>query len=262
MGAFPVSAEGTTTVKYRAYDLVGNTETVRTQLVRARYGRAGHDGRQRPDRRDERDGSDLHFSSPTRRRPSSAACCRRLVERLLVAEELLLARRQHLHVRGARGRPGRQRRRLAGDAHVDGRHDACRHDDHERARRPTRTPPARASPSLASDAGPSFECKLDAGSFGPCGSPKTYAGLTEGSHTFSVRAVDAAGNADPTPAAHTWTVDTTAPDTTIPLTPADPSANTTPTFGFGSSQSPSTYECHLDGGGWTPARPRTRSRRR
>ena len=103
---------------------------------------------------------------------------------------------------------------------------------------------------LASDAGPTFECKLDAGSFGACGSPKTYASLAEGSHTFSVRAVDAAGNADPTPATHTWTVDTTAPDTTIPLTPADPSSNTTPTFGFGSSQSPATYECRLDGGGW------------
>ena len=66
-----------------------------------------------------------------------------------------------------------------------------------------------------------------------------------------MRAVDAAGNADPTPATHTWTVDTTAPDTTIPLTPADPSSNTTPTFGFGSSQSPATYECRLDGGGWS-----------
>ena len=32
---------------------------------------------------------------------------------------------------------------------------------------------------------------------------------------FRVAAVDAVGNEDPTPASLTWTVDTTAPDTTI-----------------------------------------------
>jgi hypothetical protein len=55
-----------------------------------------------------------------------------------------------------------------------------------------------------------FTCSVDESS-APCGSPKSYAGLAEGPHTFTVAARDAAGNTDPTPATRTWTVDTVAP---------------------------------------------------
>jgi hypothetical protein len=58
---------------------------------------------------------------------------------------------------------------------------------------------------LASEPG-AFQCKLDAGAFAPCSSPKTHTGLTRTAHVFEVRAVDAAGNVDPTPAIHRWTV--------------------------------------------------------
>ena len=60
-----------------------------------------------------------------------------------------------------------------------------------------------------------FECQLDSSSFASCASPQNYSNLGDGPHTFAVRAIDGAGNPDPTPASYTWKVDTTAPGVTI-----------------------------------------------
>lgn len=46
----------------------------------------------------------------------------------------------------------------------------------------------------------------------------SFIGLTEGTHQFSVRAVDLAGNVDPTPASRTWTIDTTPPSAPAVIT--------------------------------------------
>jgi hypothetical protein len=70
------------------------------------------------------------------------------------------------------------------------------------------------------EAGSSYECLIDDGDWASCTSPKAYSSLATGSHTFMVRAVDAAGNEDPTPATATWTVDTTVPAVTL-VNPAD-----------------------------------------
>ena len=62
--------------------------------------------------------------------------------------------------------------------------------------------------------GSTFACHLDDAAFAPCTSPKTYTDLADGSHTFAVRATDAAGNAG-ADTTYTWTIDTAAPTVTI-----------------------------------------------
>lgn len=54
-----------------------------------------------------------------------------------------------------------------------------------------------------------FECALDGGEFVPCGSSHTVDGLAPGGHTFEVRAINRAGNVDPTPLRYEWTVEAT-----------------------------------------------------
>jgi YVTN family beta-propeller protein len=56
-----------------------------------------------------------------------------------------------------------------------------------------------------------FECRLDNSAFSPCSSPTTLTSLPAGKHNFQVRAVDTAGNRDPTPASFSWTIATVTP---------------------------------------------------
>jgi subtilisin family serine protease len=100
----------------------------------------------------------------------------------------------------------------------------------------------------SSEANSTFECSLDAALFSTCSSPRSYAGLAEGSHIFEVRATDAAGNTDATPANRTWTVDTAAPVVTIDSKPAALTNDTNTSFGFSSEEADSTFECSLSQG--------------
>jgi Bacterial Ig-like domain len=94
-----------------------------------------------------------------------------------------------------------------------------------------------------------FECALDEEAFAACASPKDYGALAEGNHALAVRAIDRAGNVDPTPDSFTWVVDTTGPLTTIDTGPAEGSttADSTPTFAFSSDEAGSTFACSIDG---------------
>ncbi|MBZ4331842.1 Ig-like domain-containing protein [Corallococcus sp. AS-1-12] len=96
-----------------------------------------------------------------------------------------------------------------------------------------------------------FECRFDTGTFIPCTSPQARTDLADGTYTVQVRAVDAAGNVDPTPATFTWTVDTTAPDTFIRSGPVANDAPNPATFDLDSNEAGVTYACSLDDGPFT-----------
>jgi hypothetical protein len=99
----------------------------------------------------------------------------------------------------------------------------------------------------ATEGGATFQCSRDGAPFAACASPLSYSGLAEGAHTFSVRACDAAGNCDASPATRSWAVDTTPPNTVITTGPANPSSSSTASFSFTSTE-PGTFLCSLDGG--------------
>ncbi len=100
----------------------------------------------------------------------------------------------------------------------------------------------------------SFQCRLDstqAADWSACSSPKSLSSLTDGSHTFEVRAIDAAGNIDQTPASFTWTVDTTAPKTSIDSGPSGLANSSSANFGFSGSDTGgsgiASFQCSRDG---------------
>ena len=106
---------------------------------------------------------------------------------------------------------------------------------------------ATADFAFTSEAGAGFECRLDGGDFQSCGSPKSYAGLGDGDHTFEVRAVDVAGNPDPSPASRSFSVDADAPVVVITSGPDGPTTEALPTFGF-EAEAGSEVECSFDQG--------------
>jgi predicted extracellular nuclease/2',3'-cyclic-nucleotide 2'-phosphodiesterase (5'-nucleotidase family) len=63
--------------------------------------------------------------------------------------------------------------------------------------------------------GATFECQLDDGEWAACTSPKSYESLSDGSHTFRVRATNPIGSAVGEPAVRTWTV------SSRPIAPTD-----------------------------------------
>lgn len=124
----------------------------------------------------------------------------------------------------------------------------------------------------SNEANSSFECALDAGPFAPCPAAGVlYSGLTGGPHSFQVRAIDASGNIDPTPARYSFDVvlafapsspalaiapiGPAAPPNTILLrAPAARTHDRTPSFSFRASQGGSSFECRLDRGSFRGCR--------
>ncbi|HEX5752830.1 MAG TPA: kelch repeat-containing protein [Archangium sp.] len=94
----------------------------------------------------------------------------------------------------------------------------------------------------------SYECGLDEAPFVPCSSTPSFERLPDGTHTLAVRAIDASGNADTSPAIHSWTVDTMAPAAPLLRTPTlDATVRTLmPTFS-GTAEAGSTVTVFVDG---------------
>ena len=113
---------------------------------------------------------------------------------------------------------------------------------------PTASPTASFTFASTEPISATFRCKLDTGAEESCDTgSKSYSNLQTGEHTFSVYAVDRAGNKDDiTPATYSWTVDRTPPETNITSQPDNPSTSSTADFDYGSTEVNSTFKCRLD----------------
>lgn len=119
---------------------------------------------------------------------------------------------------------------------------------------PTANPTNSTSQTLSysGEAGGTFQCKLDTGSFVSCpSSPLTLNGFSNGSHTLTVTQTDAAGNVSPASTA-TWTVDNvppSAPTVTRTAPTANPTIQTSQTLAY-SGESGGSFQCKLDDGAY------------
>ena len=124
----------------------------------------------------------------------------------------------------------------------------------------TQAPPAVTASAeagfefIVNDPGATIECRLDSvnvNDWATCSSPHNLAGLTEGSHHLDIRATDQVGNAGTV--SHAWTVDQTAPVTTIDVAPPLNNNSVRASFEFSANEAGVTFDCRLDainGGPW------------
>jgi hypothetical protein len=114
---------------------------------------------------------------------------------------------------------------------------------------------------LPDEPGGAFECRLGVagspGDFAACGSPYTTPPLVDGEHVLEVRAIDAVGAVDLTPATLTFTVDTVAPTTSLDSGPTAVTEDPTPTFTFSSGDAGASFGCRVGGAFATCASPWT-----
>ncbi|MFP5353098.1 MAG: OmpL47-type beta-barrel domain-containing protein [Actinomycetota bacterium] len=105
-----------------------------------------------------------------------------------------------------------------------------------------------ASDNLTSNEALTIQCKLDAGDWAACVATENLTGLSQGNHTFSVRATDLSGRSSTS--SRSFTVDTVGPVTTVTSGPSGTTDNASPTFRFSADEPNSTFECRLDGAAW------------
>jgi hypothetical protein len=95
----------------------------------------------------------------------------------------------------------------------------------------------------SSSADSTFECKLDSAAFTACAKTGIeYSGLGDASHSFGVRAKNAAGTG--AAVSFKWTVDTTPPIAEVKAHPVDPSHGDSAAFTY-ASEAGASFECSL-----------------
>ncbi|MGH2907484.1 MAG: Ig-like domain-containing protein, partial [Solirubrobacterales bacterium] len=102
------------------------------------------------------------------------------------------------------------------------------------------------------EAGATYQCKVDGGSYANVTTPYTTAALSDGSHTISCRAVDAAGNTGPA-TSKTVSVDTVAPGGITISGPSGLTNNGSPSYTLAGATGGDGYQCKLDGGSYAAA---------
>ena len=94
----------------------------------------------------------------------------------------------------------------------------------------------------------SFQCRLDSAPFASCTSPVVLTGLTDGEHRFELTFTPTGGSPGPVEAL-TWTVDTTAPATTLVSGPSGLANGPNADIAWDSAAADvERFECQLDGG--------------
>jgi hypothetical protein len=103
----------------------------------------------------------------------------------------------------------------------------------------------------SSETGSTFQCSVDGGAFAAC-TPGTTFGppLPNGTHDFGVRAIDAAGQTDPTPAHGGFTIAAPTPDTAIDSAPPATTTSRSVAYTFHASIPNPTFQCSIDGQAW------------
>ncbi len=203
--AYTTTANGGYTFSVRASDAVGNTDaSPATRSFTRRHQRARHDDHARRER--------SHPGRPTSR---SAFTATEDAELRVPARHARRRRRlQRLHVTRSPTRPAPTAatrsscapptpsgtRTPPRDPQLHRRHRRTRDLGDRRRERADEPDDTSRSAFTATETARRYECRLDtpagAGGYSGCTSPQAYTTTANGTYTFSVRATDAAGNAD------------------------------------------------------------------
>jgi hypothetical protein len=105
----------------------------------------------------------------------------------------------------------------------------------------------------ANEPGARFECSLDGvEDWRSCASPQPVSSRREGAHWLQVRAIDAQGNVDASPARADWMLDLTPPDTVLVSLRRPTRRSVRVTFAGADAGGVARFQCRVDRRGWRP----------